>query len=205
MKKKIAFLIAVTFLTQSYIIPLDENSKKENYNSLKNYIEKKNIPIDVEQSLFLKKKSDFNNVAIFKTANYYKKDLTKFSIPDVYLFNKKAILIDDNALGGCIIDRPFNEGSDYYSDILKENKVLKVENDSSECSLKMLKNSLCDYKGNAVYPFKEDKAYLIFLWAKNKTSRNSLNHYIAYTLETIHKSKEEVNIFFLNADEYSYQ
>ena len=205
MKKTIVFLIIGTFLTQSYKVPLDENSKIENYNSLKNYIEKKNIPIDLEQSLFLKKKSDFNKVAVFKTANFYKKDINKFSIPDVYLFNKNSILIDENALGGCIIDRPAKEGSDFYTDILKENKILKVENNTTECSLDVLKNSLCDYKGNAVYPFKENKACLIFVWAKNKTSRNALNHYINYTLETLQKSKEEVTIYFLNADEYTYQ
>jgi len=205
MKRIVGFFLVITLLLQTFRTVIVADNTKENFNTLKEYIEKKNIPIDLEQSLFLNKKSDFNKVALFKTFNFYKKDINKFTIPDVYLFNKKAILIDDNALGGCIIDRSFNEDSDYYSDILKENKVLKVENDSSECSLEMLKNSLCDYKGNAVYPFKEDKACLIFLWAKNKTSRNALNHYIEYTLQTIQKSKEEVNIYFLNADEYSYQ
>ena len=65
----------------------------------------------------------------------------------------------------------FNTGTEnpeLYA-ILKENKILKVENNTAECTLDVLKNSLCDYKGNAVYPFKEDKACLIFLWAKNKT------------------------------------
>ena len=206
MKKLVAFLILLTLSIQSFTVPLKdkERANVENFNSLKNFIEKNKIPINLENSLFLKNKSDFNKVAVFKSYNAYKKDINKFTIPDIYLFNKNSILIDDEALGGCIIKRPSFEDSDFYTEILKKNKMLVKENDDNVCTLEMLKNSLCDYKGNAVFPFKENKPCLIFLWAKNKTSLNALNEYINYTLQTLKKSKEEVDIYFLNVDEYSY-
>jgi len=206
MKKLIPYLILITLSTQSFILfPVkSEILKKENYNSLKKYIERKKIPIDLEKSLFLKKKSAFNELAFFKTANANKKNINNFSIPDTYLFNKNSILIDENSLGGCIIDRPTFEKSDFYTEILKENKIILSSKDSSIFNLEMLKNNICDYQGNSIYPFEKDKACLIFLWAKNKTSPNGLNYYIEYTIESLKKSTAEIDIYFLNADEYSF-
>lgn len=182
-------------------IKKDNNSKQENFESLKKYVEKNNLQIDLEKTLFLKKKADFNNIAIFKEFNYYKKNINKFSIPDVFLFNNNSILIDENALGGCIIDRP----SDYYSEIFKKNKILINKKNNKQCHLEDLNNILYDYKGNLVFPFRENKPCLLFIWAKNKTSLNSLNDYINYTVTSLKDSNEDIDFYFLNVDEYSFE
>lgn len=202
MKKKIV-LGLITLITMSFNIDIkkDNNSKQENYESLKKYVEKNNLQIDLEKTLFLKKKADFNNIAIFKEFNYYKKNINKFSIPDVFLFNNNSVLIDENALGGCIIDRPSN----YYTEIFKKNKILINKNNNKQCNLEDLNQILYDYKGNLVFPFKKDKPCLIFIWAKNKTSFNSLNDYINYTVTSLKGSNKDIDFYFLNVDEYSFE
>lgn len=199
------FLLILTFQSfQKFSSNNNSKPKKETYSSLKKYIEKNNLQIDLEKSLFLKNKSDFNTIASYKSFNFYKKDINKFSIPDVFLFNDNLILIDENALGGCIIDRPKFVDSEYYEEIFKENKIILHQSEKNECSLELLSKSLCDYKGNPVFPFEKNKKILLFVWAKNKSSFNSLNDYINYTMNTLEKSKLEIDVYFLNTDEYSY-
>ena len=78
MKKLLFFIILFAFTIQSFQIISSNNKikeKTETYNSLKKYIESNNLQINLEKSLFLKKKNAFNNIASSKSFNFYKKKI----------------------------------------------------------------------------------------------------------------------------------
>jgi hypothetical protein len=203
MKKTI--LIAIFTLILFSFEKNQKLPKKENYETLKEYIDKKQLPIQLEQSLFLKDLNAFTDFAFFRVYNAKKGNINKLLKPDVYLFNNKQILIEDDALGGCYIDRTMFVGRDYYSEILKENKVVTKGTENKVCSLEMLKHNLIDYKGNTVFPFHENNPCILIVWAKNKADVNTTKFLITYNQNLIKNSKTTVDIYYLNVDNYSFQ
>jgi hypothetical protein len=207
MKAKIitSLLLAISIMSFTTINKLTKEPKIENYNSLKEYIEKEELPIPLEKSLFLKNFDDFEEFAFFRKYNVKRKKLNKLLRPDVYLFNSSWQLIDDNALGGCYIDRSEFNNRDYYKEIINENELITKGPDNQICSLELIKDNLTDYKGNPVFPFKENKPCILILWAKNKANVKTTKFLIEYNKYLIKNSKTEVDIFYLNVDHFSYQ
>lgn len=201
--KKNLLIVILTLILFSF----EKNQKlpkKENYETLKEYLDKKQLPIHLEQSLFLKDLNAFTDFAFFRAYNAKKNNINKLFKPDVYLFNNKQILIEDDALGGCYIDRTMFIGRDYYSEILNENKVVTKGTESKICSLEMIKDNLIDYKGNSVFPFNENKPCILIVWAKNKADVTTTKFLITYNQTLIKNSKTAVDIYFLNVDNYSF-
>ncbi|MFD2891355.1 hypothetical protein ACFS5J_04935 [Flavobacterium chuncheonense] len=207
MKLKIfaSFLLAIFIMSFTTINKVTKETKMENYTSLKQYIEKEELPIPLKKSLFLKNFDDFEEVAFFRKYNVKRKKLNKLLRPDVYLFNANGQMIDENALGGCYIDRTIFNERDYYTEIFNENKLITKGPDNQVCSLELIKDNLIDYEGNSIFPFKENKPCIIILWAKNKANVKYTKYLYYLNKQLINKSKTEVDIFYLNLDHYSYQ
>lgn len=134
-----------------------------------------------------------------------KNDINKLFKPDVYLFNKEKKLIDDDALGGCYVDRTTFIGRDYYTEVLNVNKVVTKGTENKVCSLEMIKDNLVNYKGNPIFPFNESKPCILILWAKNKANVNTTKFLITYNQNLIKSSKTAVDIYYLNVDNYTFQ
>ncbi|MFD2891354.1 hypothetical protein ACFS5J_04930 [Flavobacterium chuncheonense] len=200
-----SLLLAIFIMSFATINNEAKEPKIENYTSLKQYIEKEELPVPLEKSLFLKNLIDFEQFAFFRKYNVKRKSINKLFKPDVYLFNSSWQLIDDNALGGCYIDRSEFNNRDYYTAILNENDLITKGPDKQTCSLELIKDNLTDYQGNSVFPFKENTPCILILWAKNKANVKTTKFLIEYNKYLIKNSKTEVDIFYLNVDNYSFQ
>lgn len=193
------FLLSFMFLSSENIKP-----NTENHESLKEFVDKNSLPIQLENCLFVKKLDDFKDFAFYRNYNRKKNNVNKLYNPDLYLFNKDFLMVYENALGGCYINRSNFEGRDYYTEILEKNVLQTKLNVEEPCSLEMLKGNLIDYKGNEVFPFKENKPCVLILWKNKKSTVEMINFLYSYTKQLLKDSKTEVDIYFLNIDNYTY-
>jgi len=198
MKKIILLALTVIFLIGCNSIARkingEKKAKKETVESLKNHIEVIDIKIKIEDCLFLKDEetkkilSTYNKY--YKSQNYSKKTEQLF----LYLFNKEHKLVDEDILGGCILDRPQTK-ENFYAELLKQNAIIE-----GNFSLTQLNNSFLDSKGLPINnPFEINKPVLIVVWAKFRGN----NHQVAFlneTQRTLITKNPDLQVFYLNID-----
>ena len=198
MKKIILTVLLITSFTacNSLVRTIngEKKAKKETVESLKKYVEDIDIKIKIENCLFLKDEetkkilSTYNKY--YKSQNYSKKTEQLF----LYLFNKEHILVDEDILGGCILDRPQTK-ENFYTELLKQNAIIE-----GNFSLTQLNNSFLDSKGHQINnPFEINKPVLIVVWAKFRGN----NHQVAFlneTQRTLITKNPDLQVFYLNID-----
>jgi hypothetical protein len=194
--KKITFLFLISLMISCQSIAKKVNGekkpKKESIESLSNFLNANDLDLQVENSLFLKDPTTLELLSQLSKSYLISKNKTS---PYIFLFNDKHLLVDDDVLGGCIIDRP-NTTDNFYTALLQRNEVI-----DEKFSLNRLSDSFLDFNGKKItQPYRENQPVLLVVWAKfrgNKINRAFLNE----TQRTLINKSPDLQIIYLNIDQ----
>lgn len=168
----------------------------ENEKSLKKFIFEEDLPIEFENSFFLKNSSSRNELV--KSDLVYTESDSLILPYGIILFDAegKGINYKDIENQVCLIDEKQTDSiSDYLGWI---NESVKTE-----FNLKQLNNSFMDENGNEIAPFKlNERPTVIILWAKYKGKKWAQETKSMIT--SFQSSSEDYNIFYLNLDPNKY-
>lgn len=162
----------------------------ENNESLSNFIIDNDMPIEVEDVLILK-----NNESVENLTTFFKYPMTNYiPHPNVLLFNEKGVLIDDDALGGCVIFRPNSNEMMFYDEIFSV-----APPHSANKTIQDLGNSFLNMKGAEVtITQNNDKPVAVIIWSKFKGSKWAEK--VSNMINVIEDAKTEIDIYYLNVD-----
>ena len=160
--------------------------KVENFNSIENYIETKNLPINKNKNYYLSSNDDLKKLLKLRD--------TLFQLPDVYLFNKEGAFLDESSL--CLYSKYQNKDN---SEINYFNKIYNVDSIVSQSKkVFYLEELLTNSKGeNAV--FAKDTNIAIILWAKFLGGKRNLKH-ITESKRSLEESENPISLYYLNVD-----
>lgn len=167
-----------------------KSPKIENQTSLKKFIEKNNLDIDLEHTYYVKNVESFYGLSEVRGRG--------LKIPDVYLFNDNGFLIEEQLDSICFVARdiPIGEHKNYYDKVFSN-----PTNESGMIyHLDSLKSLLVDSQGNKLDSIgKNNRGTAIILWAKFLGKKQNIKM-VETPKELLLETQLNLNIYYLNLD-----
>lgn len=190
MKKNIIYIFVsvIVFSCQPILRTVTgiKKPKIESFESIKDYIENNNLPIETSRNLFLSSNDDYKKLSKLRDS--------LFRLPDIYLFNKSGWFLEENLFCLSLKKQSINKlDNNYFNQIFKTDSIIS----KTKKITYLEKFLITSEKENVIFDNESDIA--IILWAKFLGDKKNSKHIIE-SKRSLEDVDNTISIYYLNID-----